>query len=234
MLDNKDQQRYNRQIILPGIGNEGQIKLIQTNVLVVGAGGLGCPIIQYLTAAGIGKIGIIDADEVNISNLQRQILYTEEEIGLSKAELSASKMKKLNSNVSFKVYKQFLTEENAESIIDEYDIIVGATDNFESRYLIDKYSLRLGKPFVHGSISDFEGRFSVFNYQGSPSYKDVFPTPPSSINKTVVGVIGALPGIIGSYMALEVIKIAVKTGKTSSDGLYILDGLNNTLSVLKY
>ncbi|WP_066632153.1 HesA/MoeB/ThiF family protein [Labilibacter marinus] len=228
-----DLERYNRQVMLPGMGEEGQEKLSKVSVLVVGAGGLGCPVIQYLTGAGIGTIGIIDADDISLTNLQRQILYTEEEIGMNKAEVAAKKMAGLNSTVDFKVYTHFLTEENAEKLIGAYDIIVGATDNLESRYLINKYTSKLQKPFVHGAVSDFEGRFSVFNYQGSPSYSDVFPTPPES-KGGILGVIGALPGTIGSHMALEVIKIAAQVGKVSNDGLYIFDGLNSSLMKLKY
>ncbi len=233
MLNNTDLERYNRQIMLPGIGEEGQVKLRQCKVLVVGAGGLGCPVIQYLTGAGIGKLGIIDADKISLTNLQRQILYTEEEIGLYKAEVAAQKMQQLNTTVEFETYTYFLTEENAESIISQYDIVIGATDNLDSRYLINQYSIQLQKPFVHGAVSDFEGRFSVFNYKGSPSYSDVFPVPPEN-KGGLLGVIGALPGTIGSHMALETIKIASGVGKVSSDGLYIFNGLDSSLMKLKY
>ncbi len=233
MISDSEKSRYDRQIILPGVGEEGQEKIKNISVLVVGAGGLGCPVLQYLTGAGIGKIGIIDADRVSLSNLQRQILYTEAEIGEFKAELAAQKMKGLNANVEFSVYPFFLSQDNMNSILDEYDIIVGATDNFESRYLIDAYCKANQKPFVHGSIADFEGQFSVFNFQQSPSYADVFPKH-EKVDAKVVGVLGALPGIIGSYMALEVIKIASELNNVASDALYIFNGLNNRLVKLKY
>jgi len=226
-------ERYNRQIMLPGIGESGQKRISKASILVVGAGGLGCPVIQYLTGAGVGKIGIIDADKISLSNLQRQILYTENEIGEYKASIAASKMHKLNSEVKFEVYTQFLNNQNAEPIIDKYDVIVGATDNLESRYLIDKLCYKLNTPFVHGAVSDFEGQYSVFNYNNSPSYSDVFPAPPPNNNKTI-GVIGAFPGVIGSYMALETLKIITKVGKISSDGLYIINGLNNSMLKLSY
>ena len=232
-MTSTDLDRYNRQIILPGIGENGQNKICEASVLVVGAGGLGCPVIQYLTGAGFGEIGIIDADKISISNLQRQIIYAENEIGEYKADIAKQKMLNLNSTVKIKTFTHFLNDDNAELIISHYDIIIGATDNLESRYTINKYCIKLNKPFVHGAVSDFEGRFSVFNYKGSPSYSDVFPTPPKN-NDKILGVIGALPGIIGSHMALEAIKIATQVGKISCDGLYIFNGLDNTLIKLKY
>jgi len=233
MLKESSLERYNRQIILPGVGEKGQELFQKASVLVVGAGGLGCPILQYLVGGGIGKIGIADADEVSLSNLQRQILYTEGEVGINKAMLAAEKLSKLNSEVLFKVYTHFITADNIDSIAAEYDIIVGATDNFESRYLIDNYCQKNNKPYIHGSVSDFEGQFSVFNYQNEVSYKDVFPSAPESTQK-VLGVIGAIPGIIGSYMALEVIKIICGLSQVSNDGLYIFNGLTNKLLKLKF
>lgn len=233
MLKQDELERYNRQILLPGFGELGQKKLKKNSVLIVGAGGLGCPVLQYLVGAGIGKIGIMDADMVSISNLQRQILYTEDEIGKYKAEIAAQKMNLLNSEIEIVVSTKFMTTENAERIICQYDIVVGATDNFNSRYLIDKYTRLQNKPFVHGSVADFEGQFSVFNYNGSPSYSDIFPTSPPDEGK-ILGIIGAVPGIIGSYMAWEVLKIASQVGNVSSDGLYIYKGLNNKLLKLAY
>lgn len=233
MLKQDELERYNRQILLPEFGELGQEKLKKNSVLVVGAGGLGCPVLQYLVGAGIGKIGIMDADIVNISNLQRQILYTEDEIGKYKAEIAAQKMNQLNSEIEIVVSTKFMTTENAERIISQYDIVVGATDNFNSRYLIDRYTRLQNKPFVHGSVADFEGQFSVFNYNGSPSYSDIFPTSPPDEGK-ILGVIGAVPGIIGSYMAWEVLKIASQVGNVSSDGLYIYKGLNNKVLKLAY
>ncbi|TLX76870.1 HesA/MoeB/ThiF family protein [Labilibacter sediminis] len=233
MLKQEELDRYNRQVILPGFGKEGQEKLKTTRVLVVGAGGLGCPVLQYLAGAGVGKIGIIDADKVSVSNLQRQILYREDEIGLYKAKLAANKLSKLNSEVEYVVSTDFLTEDNAEAIISEYDIVVGATDNFNSRYLIDKYTQLQNKPFVHGSVADFEGQYSVFNYQGSPAYSDVFPSAPQD-NGKVLGVIGAVPGIIGSYMAWEVLKIAAQLDGVSSDALCIYKGLENRVLKMLY
>ncbi len=232
-MTSTDLDRYNRQITLSEIGVNGQNKISEGSVLVVGAGGLGCPVIQYLTGAGFGEIGIIDADKISISNLQRQIIYAESEIEKYKADIAKQKMLKLNSTVNIKAYTHFLDDDNAELILSHYDIIIGATDNLESRYTINKYCKKLNKPFIHGAVSNFEGRFSVFNYNGSPSYSDVFPTLPKN-NDDPLGVIGALPGIIGSHMALEAIKIVTQVGKVSSDGLYIFNGLDNTLIKLKY
>jgi adenylyltransferase/sulfurtransferase len=233
ILTNQDKERYNRQIILPGVGEEGQQKIQNTRVLVIGAGGLGCPVLQYLTGAGFRHICVVDADKVSLSNLQRQILYTEDEVGQYKAKLAAEKLGKLNSNVTFNVITEFLTRDNIEDVIVNYDIIVGATDNFESRYLIDEFSKKYNKPFVHGSVADFEGQYSVFNYKESKSYSDIFPQAPVD-NGKILGVIGAVPGIIGSYMAFEVIKIATEVGGVASDGLYIYRGLNNNVIKLAY
>lgn len=232
MLTSLEKERYNRHIIIDQFGIEAQEKLKQASVMIVGAGGLGCPIIQYLTAAGIGKIGIADADVVNLSNLQRQILFTEAEIGQSKAEVVANKMQKLNSNVQFQVYNQFITETNADELFAPYQIIVGATDNFASRLIIDQYTKQNQKPFVHGSILEFEGQVATFNYQGGNSYNDLFPQTgnPSSLP---LGVVGALPGIIGSLMALEIIKIITNIGETLSHHILLYNGLNNKTIKLK-
>ncbi|WP_282037486.1 HesA/MoeB/ThiF family protein [Saccharicrinis aurantiacus] len=233
MLTDQQKERYNRQILLPNFGEAAQEKLLKAKVLVVGAGGLGCPVLQYIVGAGIGNVGIIDADVVSLSNLQRQILYTEAEIGQYKAELAAKKMAALNSDVSFEVYTEFLSEENAKAIIAKYDMVVGATDNFKSRYLIDKYTKELGLPFVHGSIGEYEGQYTVFNYKGSMAYADLFPNSNADGGK-VLGVMGALPGVIGSYMGWEVIKIASEVGEVAANKLFIYNGLNNKIHQLKY
>lgn len=232
MLTTQEQERYSRHIIMSQFGTAGQEKLKQATVMVVGAGGLGCPVIQYLTAAGVGKIGIADADVVSLSNLQRQILFTEAEIGQSKAEVVAQKMKQLNANVEFEVYNQFITEANAEDIFAPYQIIIGATDNFPSRHVIDQHTKKHQKPFVHGAILEFEGQVAVFNYQGGNSYQQLFPETgdPTTLP---LGVVGALPGIIGSLMALETIKIITQIGEVLSHQLLLYNGLNNSIIKLK-
>ncbi len=233
-LSKENKERYNRQLILKEVGEEGQLKLIAAKVLVVGAGGLGCPVLQYLVGAGIGKIGIVDNDGVSISNLQRQILFWENELGVSKAHIAQQKLNQLNSETNIEIYNTFLNKDNAEDILAGYDIVVGATDNFESRYLINMYSQKLKIPFVHGSVEGFEGQYSVFNYKNNISYSDVFPSQPELPQDYVVGVMGALPGIIGSMMAMEVIKICCNLNNVAADALYVFKSLENKLIKLKY
>ncbi len=234
ILSQENQERYSRQIILNEVGEEGQLKLMESKILVVGAGGLGCPVLQYLVAAGVGKIGIVDNDVVSVSNLQRQILYREDEVGNSKAHIAQEKLQKLNEQANIQVFKTFLTKENIDSIINEYDIVVGATDNFESRYLIDEYSKKLGIPFIHGSVEGFEGQYSVFNYKNKVSYSDVFPSQPELPKDYIIGVMGALPGIIGSMMAMEVIKVCCNLKNVASDALYIYKAMDNKIIKLSY
>ena len=226
-LNQSEKDRYSRHIIIEGFGEEGQIKLKQAKVLVVGVGGLGCPVIQYLVAAGVGTLGIIDADVVSLSNLQRQILYTESELGQSKAQLSASKMSGLNSNVTIHIYNRYLTDDFAEEIFSDYDVVVGCTDNYNSRYIIDVHSKKCHVPFVHGSIYEFEGQLSVFNYQNSCSYSDIFGFAPAEPSDPV-GVVGAIPGIIGSLMAMETIKIITEKGDVIANGLLLYNALENS------
>ncbi len=232
-LSQQQRERYSRQILLSDFQEEAQLKLLASKVLVVGAGGLGCPVLQYLTGAGIGHIGIVDADVVSLSNLQRQILYTHAEIGQSKAKLASEKMQALNADVEFQVYPYFLNEENAFDIIKKYDVVVGATDNFSSRYLIDKCTKELGIPYVHGSIGEYEGQYSVFSYKGSPAYADLFPQG-NDDNGKVMGVIGAVPGIIGSLMAWEVVKIAANIGDVSAGVLHIFNGLSHRFQAINF
>ncbi len=234
ILSKENQERYSRQIILKDVGEEGQLKLMNARVLVIGAGGLGCPVLQYLVAAGIGTVGVVDNDVVSISNLQRQILYSEAELACSKAQLAKQKLQNLNRQTNLQVYNTFLDGSNAGAVIKEYDIVVGATDNFESRYIIDAASKKLAIPFVHGSVEGFEGQYSVFNYKNKISYTDVFPTSPVLPEDHVVGVMGALPGIIGCMMAMEVIKVCCNLPNVASDALYIFKALNNKIIKLSY
>lgn len=226
MLTEKEKERYNRHLIIPEIGEAGQEKLKSAKVLVIGAGGLGCPILLYLAAAGVGYIGIVDGDTVSCSNLQRQILFTEEEIGKSKAEIAGEKLRKLNSSVNIRIFPTFLDEALAEELFKEYDLVVGATDNFPSRYIIDRYTQKAGIPFVHGSILEFEGQVCVFNYRGSLSYSDLFPDPTES-SELPLGVMGVLPGIIGSIMGAEVLKIITGIGEVLSNHLLIYNILEH-------
>jgi molybdopterin/thiamine biosynthesis adenylyltransferase/rhodanese-related sulfurtransferase len=214
-LTKEEKKQYDRHLILDEIGEEGQLKLKQAKVLVIGAGGLGCPVLQYLTAAGVGTIGIIDDDLVTQSNLQRQILYTIDDIGYSKAETAAKRLSKLNPFVNFKVYNEKLTRENSILLFQGYDIIVDGSDNFETRYLTNDAAVIADKPLVYGAIFKFEGQVSVFNYQGSATYRCLYPTPPKPEevpNCSEIGVLGVLPGIIGSLQANETIKIICEIG----------------------
>jgi adenylyltransferase/sulfurtransferase len=228
MLNKAEKIRYARHIILPEIGEKGQVRLKNAKVLVVGAGGLGCPVLQYLVAAGIGKIGIIDNDVVEESNLQRQVLFSAEDIGKNKAKLAAEKLEKQNPFVQFEIFSERLTHENALSILGDYDIVVDGSDNFPTRYLVNDACVMLVKPLVFGSIFKFEGQVSVFNYQDGPTYRCLYAEPPADgevPNCAEIGVIGVLPGICGTLMANEVIKIITGVGKVLKGVLLSFDAL---------
>lgn len=232
MLSQTEKERYSRHLMMPDFGETAQLKLKNSAVLIIGAGGLGCPVIQYLVAAGVGKMGIVDGDVVSLSNLQRQILYTEHEVGQSKVELTAKKMSQLNSCTEIVVYNEFLTETLANKIFADYDLVIGCTDNFESRYLIDATSKQFEIPFVHGSIAEFEGQLCVFNYKGSISYCELFGEQTS--NQAVPkGVVGAIPGIIGSLMAMEAVKIITDIGKVNASSLLIYNALENSFNQIR-
>jgi adenylyltransferase/sulfurtransferase len=205
--------RYSRHIILSEVGQQGQDKLSMTKVLVVGAGGLGCPVLQYLAAAGIGTLGVIDFDIVEESNLQRQILFGTESLGTNKALAAKRRLEDLNPTINIVAITERLTSKNALNLFKHYDIIVDGTDNFATRYLVNDAAILTNKPFVYGAIYKFEGQVSVFNYKDGPSYRCLFPKPPkegSVTNCSEVGVLGVLPGIIGTMMANEVLKIILE------------------------
>ena len=208
----QDFLRYNRQVILPEIGDEGQAKLKKAKVLVIGAGGLGCPILQYIATAGVGTIGIVDFDKIEIHNLHRQILYTEDQIGLPKALTAKETIKKLNPLIEVQAFEEKLTVENASRIITDFDIVVDGSDNFSTRYLVNDTCVTLEKPLVYGSILGFEGQLAVFNHQGSKNLRDLFPEPPNPKdvpNCSFNGVLGTLPGMIGTMMAHETLKLII-------------------------
>lgn len=230
-LTDNEKNRYSRHISLEQVGLLGQEKLKSAKVIVVGAGGLGCPILQYLTAAGVGTIGIIDFDTVDETNLQRQILFTVNDIGINKAVAAEQRLKQLNPNVNFNVYTDKLTTQNALSLFTGYDIIVDGTDNFSTRYLINDASVISDKPLVYGAIYKFEGQVTVFNYNEGPSYRCLFPEPPkagSVPNCSDVGVIGILPGLIGTQQANEVLKIILEIGIPLSGKLLTYNALDNS------
>ncbi len=202
--------RYNRQMMLPEIGDSGQEKLKKAKVLVIGAGGLGCPILQYLAPAGVGTIGIVDFDKVEIHNLHRQILYTENQVGQAKATTAKSVLESLNPLINIIVFEEKLTTENAVQIIQNFDVVVDGCDNFATRYLVNDTCVTLGKTLVYGSILKYEGQLAVFNYKGSKNLRDLFPEPPNPEdvpNCNLNGVMGTLPGIIGTMMAHETLKL---------------------------
>lgn len=226
--------RYDRHIIIPDFGFEGQKKLKGAKVLVIGSGGLGSPSLLYLAAAGVGTIGIIDFDVVDDSNLQRQVLFGVDEIGKPKVEAAKKRLEALNPHITIKVYNEQLTSKNALDIIKDYDVVADGTDNFPTRYLVNDACVLLGKPNVYGSIFQFEGQVSVFNYTDKngelgPNYRDLYPTPPPPglvPSCAEGGVLGVLPGIIGSLQALEVIKVITGVGETMSGRFFIFDALN--------
>jgi molybdopterin/thiamine biosynthesis adenylyltransferase len=229
-MNSSQKERYNRHIILPQIGEVGQEKMLLARVLVVGAGGLGAPVLQYLTAAGVGTIGIMDADTVSLSNLQRQVLYREHQVGKGKAQIAKETLEQLNRDVKFHTYPFFLDDDNALEIITNYDMVVGATDNFDSRQCIDRATRQLEKPFIHGAIGEFEGQVSVFNYRGGPSFSDLFGERPAD-SDLPKGVMGVLPGIIGSLQAAEVLKIILGKGNVLSGQLLTYNALETTMNV---
>ncbi|MCF6767960.1 ThiF family adenylyltransferase [Thiotrichales bacterium 19S11-10] len=226
-LNRKEVLRYNRHF--PVIGIKGQEKLKKAKVLCIGAGGLGCPVLQYLAAAGIGRLGIVDGDVVEISNLQRQVLFKEADIGKNKAKVIAKQLQGLNDQVEFKVYDQFLTEKKALDIISQFDVIIDATDNYQARYLINAVTRQLKKPMVSASIYQFDAQISVFNYKKGPCYQCLYPAPPSAKltpNCAASGVLGVLPGVAGTIQATEVIKIILEKGDVLSGTLLSIDLLS--------
>jgi len=232
MSDQNLYERYHRQIILPEFGEEGQQKLLKAKVLVIGAGGLGCPALQYLAAAGIGTIGIVDDDTVALSNLHRQVLYSVNDIGSSKAERATKILQGLNPEVKIISYNERLQNQNALMLFDEYDIVIDGTDNFSTRYMINDACVLLNKPLVYGAISQFEGQVSVFSNKNEEdvNYRDIFPDPPKDgevLNCAEAGVLGVLPGIIGTMMANETIKLITGIGEPLIDQLFTYNALNN-------
>jgi molybdopterin/thiamine biosynthesis adenylyltransferase/rhodanese-related sulfurtransferase len=234
-------ERYQRQLILKGFGIEGQQKLRQARVLVIGAGGLGCPIMQYLVAAGIGHIGLADHDKVSLSNLHRQILFGTEDIHAYKVDVVKRKMFSLNSDVEIRTWNERWTQQHCMQHFPDYDVIVDATDNFASRYLINDACVLMRKPLVFGAVSQFDGQVAVFNQlqaDGSRSvnYRDLFPVPPADgevLNCAEGGVLGVLPGTIGAMQATEVLKLITGLGKTLSNRLWNYNALSQEVFIMQ-
>ena len=224
-------QRYQRQVLLTEFGEEGQRKLLQARVLVIGAGGLGCPALQYLAAAGIGTIGIVDDDVVALHNLHRQVLFTTGDVGRKKAEVAAARLQQMNPEIAIKPCSVRLTNQNALALLSDYDIVLDATDNFTTRYLVNDACALLQKPLVYGAISQYEGQVAIFNAgENSVNYRDLFPEPPqpgSVLNCAEAGVLGVLPGLIGTVQATEVIKLLSGLGKPLVNQLFTYNALTN-------
>lgn len=236
-LTEEEKRRYSRQIMLSEVGLEGQQKLKASKVLIIGAGGLGVPVIQYLTACGVGTIGTVDDDKVEVHNLQRQVLYNEGDIGQLKAEAAAAKARLMNAKAVVNPYTVRLNPSNALELFADYDLIIDGTDNFPTRYLINDACVILGKPFVFGSILKFEGQVSVFNYRGGPTYRCLFPTAPSAEDSpdcNTIGVVGTLPGIIGTVQANEVVKVILGREDTLSGKLWVFDTLAFMSNVFRF
>lgn len=234
-LNEGEVEQYSRHLSLQDFGLESQIKLKNSSVLVIGAGGLGCPVLQYLVAAGVGKIGIVDNDVIESSNLQRQILFDHDDIGSPKAKVAAAKLTRLNPFIKIHPIIERLKKENAEFLFGGYDLIVDGTDNFSSRYLINDACILFEKPLIHGSIHLFEGMVSVFNFQGGPTYRCLFPEQPdsSSIPSCAeAGVLGVLPGIIGCMQAMEAIKVITGRGQPLSGKILSYNSLSNSTRII--
>jgi adenylyltransferase/sulfurtransferase len=242
LLSKEELSRYSRHIILKDFGLEGQEKLKAARVLVIGAGGLGSPLLLYLAAAGVGTIGIVDFDVVDETNLQRQVLFTVSDVGKPKASVAAKKLHDLNPHIQVIPYSVQITSANAMNIIRDYDVIADGTDNFQTRYLVNDACVMLNKPNVYGSIFQFDGQVSVFNYtdvkgiQG-PNYRDLYPTPPPPgmvPSCAEGGVLGVLPGIVGALQANEVLKIITGIGEPLSGRLFLFDALKFETRILKF
>ena len=235
-LDHADIARYSRHLILDQVGMEGQRTLKGASVLCVGAGGLGSPVLLYLAAAGVGRIGIVDFDRVDASNLQRQIIHGESTLGRPKAESARARILELNPRCQVDLHPVALRSHNALDVLAPYDVVVDGTDNFPTRYLVNDACCMLGKPNIYGSIYKFEGQASVFNYRGGPNYRDLFPEPPPPgmvPSCAEGGVLGVLPGVIGGIQATETLKVLLGMGNTLSGRLLLYNALQMSFRELQ-
>ncbi|MFB2839800.1 molybdopterin-synthase adenylyltransferase MoeB [Floridanema evergladense] len=235
-LSKEEYERYSRHLILPEVGLEGQKRLKAASVLCIGTGGLGSPLLLYLAAAGIGRLGIVDFDIVDSSNLQRQVIHGTSWVGKPKIESAKNRILEINPNCQIDLYETRISAENALDIVKPYDIVVDGTDNFPTRYLVNDACVLLDKPNVYGSIFRFEGQATVFNYEGGPNYRDLYPEPPPPgmvPSCAEGGVLGILPGIIGVIQATETIKIIIGKGTTLSGRLLLFNALEMKFRELK-
>ena len=235
-LSNDEIRRYGRHLIMPELGMDGQRRLKASSILLIGTGGLGSPLALYLTAAGVGRIGLVDYDTVDETNLQRQIIHGQSTIGMSKIESAAKRMRDLNPSVQIDKYEVPITSDNALQIMEPYDIIIDGTDNFPTRYLVNDACVKLGKPNVYGSILRFEGQLSVFYAKEGPCYRCMFPEPPPPglvPNCAEAGVLGVLPGIIGTMQATEAIKLITGIGEPMVGRMLLYDALEQSFTTIK-
>jgi molybdopterin/thiamine biosynthesis adenylyltransferase/rhodanese-related sulfurtransferase len=235
MLNKNEIEQYSRHLKLAEIGLQGQSKLKSARVLIVGVGGLGCPVAQYLTAAGVGTIGLVDGDTVDLSNLQRQILFDTNSIGKNKAITASERLKYLNENTRFEAFPFHLDSTTSQELITHFDMVIDCTDNLPARYLINDVCIQKNKPFVYAAIYKFEGQVSVFNYKEGPSYRCLFPQSERSFSLSCdeVGVMATLPGIIGSIQANEALKVILKLGEPLTGKLLTHNALSNESETLK-
>ena len=229
--------RYSRHLLLPEIGLAGQQRLKAARVLVVGCGGLGCPVLQYLAAAGVGTLGLLDFDTVDDSNLQRQVLYATADVGRPKAVVAAEKLAAQNPFITLRTHQVLLSRENALALFADYDVVVDCSDNFATRYLVNDACVVLGRPLVFGAIFKFEGQVSVFNHQNGPTYRCLYPEPPApgdAPSCAEIGVLGVLPGLLGTMQAAEALKIILELGEVLSGRLLLVDALSMRFQTIAF
>jgi molybdopterin/thiamine biosynthesis adenylyltransferase/rhodanese-related sulfurtransferase len=235
-LSKAEVQRYSRHLIMPEVGMDGQLKIKQAKVLCIGTGGLGAPLGLYLAAAGVGRIGLVDFDVVDYTNLQRQVLFGTSDVGRPKIEAAADRLRNLNPEIQIDTFETHLTSENALDILKDYDVVVDGTDNFPTRYLVNDACVLLGKPNVYGSIFRFEGQITVFGYPGGPCYRCLYPEPPPPglvPSCAEGGVLGVLPGIVGTIQAAETLKLIIGKGEPLIGRLLLFDALAMRFRELK-
>jgi molybdopterin/thiamine biosynthesis adenylyltransferase/rhodanese-related sulfurtransferase len=235
-LSNEEVLRYSRHLIMPEVGMEGQLKLKQAKVLCIGTGGLGAPLGLYLAAAGVGRIGLVDFDAVDFTNLQRQVLFGTSDVGQPKISAAADRLRNLNPEIQIDTFEAHLTSDNALDILKDYDIVVDGTDNFPTRYLVNDACVLLGKPNVYGSIFRFEGQVTIFGYPGGPCYRCLYPEPPPPglvPSCAEGGVLGVLPGIVGTIQACETLKLIIGKGDPMIGRLMLFDALGMKFRELK-
>lgn len=235
-LTDEQSKRYSRQLVMKDIGESGQQKLLSSKVLVIGAGGLGSPALMYLASAGVGTIGVADADVVDISNLQRQVIHTVDDLGKSKVESASDKILKLNPDVIIKTYKTYVTNENISNLIADYDFVLDCTDNFESKFLINDYCVKLAKPFCHAGVVGFEGQLMTYIPNKSPCYRCIFEEAPQSGDVPLpkeIGIISAACGVIGSLQAMEAIKFLLNKGELLTGFMLIYNALDASFRKIK-